>query len=256
MPTPKPIPLGAPCWIDLMTDDAAGAQVFYGELFGWTAEASGAEYGGYITYSLDGKAVAGGMQNDGTSGWVNGWSVYLATDDAQVTVDKATASGAQVIVAPMEVPQQGTMAVLLDPGQASVGVWQPAEHKGFQVMAEHGAPAWFELHTRDYAAAVAFYENVFGWDTHVASDSPEFRYTTFGEGEDQHAGVMDDTVFGPDVPPPHWAVYFGVEDADKAVARIGELGGSVLRGPDDSPHGRLAEVADPTGVAFRIVGVG
>src|SRR5688572_10545631 len=113
MPTRKSHPLGAPCWIDLMTDDAAAAQAFYGELFGWTAEQGGEEYGGYITFSLDGKPVAGGMQNAPEMGAQNGWSVYLASDDAQATVDKATANGAQVIVPPMEVPQQGTMAVVV-----------------------------------------------------------------------------------------------------------------------------------------------
>jgi predicted enzyme related to lactoylglutathione lyase len=183
----------------------------------------------------------------------NGWSVYLASDDAQATVDKATAKGAQVIVAPMEVPQQGTMAFVVDPGQAAVGIWQPAQHKGFGVLAEHGAPAWFELHTRDYEPTLRFYEDVFGWDTHVASDAPEFRYATFGEGENQYAGVMDDTVLGSDGPPPHWSVYFGVVDTDKAAARVGELGGSVLEAPVDTPYGRLARVADPIGVQFRII---
>ena len=32
---------------------------------------------------------------------------------------------------------------------------------GFTVLNEHGAPSWFELHTRDHAAACAFYRSVF-----------------------------------------------------------------------------------------------
>jgi len=35
---------------------------------------------------------------------------------------------------------------------------------------------------------VTFYQRVFGWEIHVASDEPEFRYTTLGEGHQQRAG--------------------------------------------------------------------
>jgi hypothetical protein len=100
-----------------------------------------------------------------------------------------------------------------------------------------------------------FYRDVFGWDTHTASDAPDFRYSTLGEGEGALAGVMDDTVLPEGGPGPRWEVYLGVDDADAAVTRVDELGGKVLAPPEDSPYGRLAEVADPTGAAFRIVGV-
>ncbi len=46
--------------------------------------------------------------------------------------------------------------------------------------AEPGTPSWFELHTRDYRAAVLFSVDVLGWDAHVASDTDTFRYTTLG----------------------------------------------------------------------------
>jgi predicted enzyme related to lactoylglutathione lyase len=53
--------------------------------------------------------------------------------------------------------------------------------------------------------------------------------------------------------PANWQIYFGVEDADAALAKIVKLGGSVIMGPDDSPYGRLAQAADPTGAVFKIV---
>src|SRR5207247_3990014 len=102
------------------------------------------------------------------------WSVYLATDDATKTVDAATAGGGQVVVPAMEVGELGTMAVVSDPGGAAIGMWQPGLHQGFGVFGEAGTPSWFELHTRDYAAAVSFYRDVFRWDTDVVSDTPEF----------------------------------------------------------------------------------
>jgi predicted enzyme related to lactoylglutathione lyase len=132
-------------------------------------------------------------------------------------------------------------------------VWQPGLHKGFAILGEPGTPNWFELHTRDYDASVDFYRDVFKWDTHVMSDTADFRYTTFGEGDDALAGVMDAKAFLPDGVPANWQIYFGVEDADAALAKIVKLGGSVIMGPDDSPYGRLAQAADPTGAVFKIV---
>lgn len=253
MPRVDAAPFGAPCWIDLFTSDPERSQDFYGQLFGWTAETGGEEYGGYITFSSrDGQLVAGGMRNDGSSGTPDVWSVYLATPDAQATADAAVAHGGQIHVPVMEVPGQGSMLLLADSGNAAIGAWQPAGHTGFGVLGEPGAPAWFELHTRDYEAAVKFYEAVFAWDAHVLSDAPEFRYTTLGQGEGQLAGVMDAAGFLPEGVGAHWTVYFNVEDTDVALARIVELGGSVVLEAESTPFGRIAEAADSTGARFKL----
>jgi predicted enzyme related to lactoylglutathione lyase len=181
------------------------------------------------------------------------WSVYLATDDAGKTVDTAAANGAQVVVHAMAVGDLGTMAVLTDPGGAGIGVWQPGLHKGFGTFGEPGTPSWFELHTRDYEAAVEFYRNVFRWNTEVASDTPELRYTVLIHGDDQLAGIMDASAFLPEGVPARWFVYFGVEDADAALAKIVDLGGSVVMAAEGTPYGRLATAADPTGAQFKLV---
>ena len=189
----------------------------------------------------------------GQSGTPDVWSVYLATDDAKATVDAAAANGGQVLVPAMDVMQLGTMALVTDAGGAAIGIWQPGLHRGFGVHGEPGAPTWFELFTRDYDASVEFYRQVFKWDAHVAGDTPEFRYTTLGEGESQLAGIMDASAFLPEGVPAHWSIYFGVEDADAALAKITELGGSVVRPAEDTPYGRLAEAADPTGAHFKLI---
>ena len=253
MPQRDEAPIGAPCWIDLFTSDPDRSRSFYGELFGWTSEEAGEEYGGYINFSKDGLPVAGAMRNDGQSGTPDVWSVYLATEDAKATADAAAANGGQVLVPAMDVGEQGTMAVVTDAGGAAIGIWQPGLHRGFGIHGEPGTPTWFELFTRDYDASVEFYRQVFGWDTHVAGDTPEFRYTTLGEGESQLAGIMDASGFLPEGVPAHWSIYFGVEDADAALAKIVELGGSVVRPAEDTPYGRLAEAADPTGAHFKLI---
>ena len=153
----------------------------------------------------------------------------------------------------MVVGDLGTMAVVTDSGGAGIGLWQPGLHKGFGVFGEAGTPSWFELHTRDYPAAVGFYRDVFGWDTHVVSDSPEFRYTTMRDGEAWLAGIMDASGFLPEGAPASWSVYFGVADTDAALATVASLGGSVLMAAEDTPYGRLATAADPAGAQFKLV---
>ena len=252
MPHRETAPLGAPCWADLFTSDQDRSRAFYGELFGWESKDPGVEFGGYVNFVKDGQLIAGCMRNDGETRVPDTWSVYLAVEDAEATVAAAAAAGSQVIVPAMPVADLGTMAVVTDAGGATIGLWQPGEHKGFGTIDEPGTPSWFELHTRDYDASLRFYRDVFGWKTSTVGDSPEFRYTTLGEGDSALAGVMDATPYLPDGVPAHWQVYFRVEDADAALATVTRLGGAVIQPAKDTPYGRLAQAADPTGALFKL----
>lgn len=254
MPTRENPPTGAPCWVDLMTSDTVRSRDFYGALFGWDAEEPNEQFGGYFNFRKDGTPIAGCMNSERAGGLPDIWSVYLAVDDAQKTVEAAVAGGGQVFVDPMAVADLGTMAVVGDPGGATIGVWQPGTHPGFVIVAETGAPSWFELYTRDYSAALAFYREVFGWETQSMGDTDEFRYTTLALGPDEWAaGVMDATAFLPDGVPAHWSVYFGVEDTDAALAKAVQLGGSIVQPAEDTPYGRLATATDATGAQFKLV---
>ena len=253
MPTRDTAPAGAPCWVDLLTSDAERSREFYGQLFGWTSTEPQEQFGGYFNFSKDGVLVAGGMPKQAGVEAPETWSVYLATDDAQKTLEAATAHGGQILLPAMAVADLGTMGMVADAGGAAIGLWQPGLHKGFGVFGEAGTPAWFELFTRDYPASVAFYRDVFGWDTQTVGDTPEFRYTIMQHGEEQLAGIMDASGFLPEGVPAHWSVYFGTEDTDASLATITRLGGSVIMPAEDTPYGRLAEAADPTGVHFKLV---
>lgn len=255
MPTRAHAPVGAPCWVDLLTSDTTASRAFYTELFGWTAEEPDPAFGGYFSFAKDGHLVAGCMANEPAAGMPDAWSVYLATDDARKTVEAAGAHGGQTAVPAMDVGDLGTMAVVLDPGGAAIGIWQPAAHEGFGILAEPETPSWFELHTRNYDEAVAFYRTVFRWDPFTVPDTPaDFRYTTLGEGDKAMAGVMDASGFLPEEVPAHWSVYFGSVDTDATLARIVGLGGSVVTLAEDTPYGRLATATDPTGAQFKVVG--
>ena len=254
MPAPDVAP-GAPVWADLQTSDPARARDFYGALFGWTAREGDPAFGGYFSFALGDALVAGCMQADAEAPVSDIWSVYLAVDDAARTVDAALAAGGQAVVHPMPVGDLGTMAFVVDPSGAAVGLWQAGAHRGFGVLAEPGAPAWFELLSRDYAASLAFYDGVLGWRREVMGDTDAFRYSVaLAPDGGQVAGVMDAAAWLPEGVPSHWSVYFAVADADAAVATATRLGGGCEHGPEDTPYGRLATVTDPMGARFKVIG--
>jgi hypothetical protein len=255
MPTRDSAPIGSPCWVDLSTSDTKSSRAFYCGLFGWEAEEPVEQFGGYFNFTRDGVRTAGCMAAMPDSPH-DVWGVYLATDDATKTVEAAGAGGAQVAVPATQVGDLGVMAVLIDPTGAAIGVWQPMAFPGLTVVGEHGAPGWFELETRDYRGALDFYRSVFHWETDVVGDSDDFRYTTMRgpSGEGEMAGVMDASGFLPEGVPAHWSIYFGVDDTDAALTRVEALGGSVVRAAEDTPYGRLATAADPSGAQFKLVG--
>jgi len=245
-------PAGTPCWIELFTTDPDAAATFYRDLFGWEQQTTGEEFGGYRNFLLGDAMLAGCMTNTTPEAVANVWVVYLASSDAAATVAAAKARGMHVAVEAMAVGELGTMAMVSDPGGAMVGIWQSASHLGIGVLAEPNTPGWFDLHTKDYDPVIEYYRDLFGWDAHTAADEPGFRYTTYGADDHQRAGIMDATAFLPDEVPSHWVVYVTVADADAAVSRTVELGGSVIAAAEDTPYGRIATLADSTGAQFRV----
>lgn len=116
-----------------------------------------------------------------------------------------------------------------------------------------GSFVWCELMTTDSRAAESFYQRVVGWTT--VPFAPDGSYMVFqtpsGAGV---AGLMK----LPDAArqsgaPPHWLMYVGTPNVDDTAIRIAQLGGRVLKQPDDIPDtGRFAVVQDPLGATFGI----
>jgi predicted enzyme related to lactoylglutathione lyase len=247
-------PLGAPCWVDLWTSDVEGSRSFYAELLGWEAQEPSPEFGGYFMWHRDGVPVAGGMGPMGDMAADDRWKVYLASADAAATAGSAAAHGGAVTLPAIPVADLGNQTVLLDAAGIPVGAWEAGTFPGFTVLDEPGAPAWFEVFTRDFAATLAFYRDVFGWRTEVVGDSNDFRYSTMVDPADGTplAGVMDVSRVLPQGEPGYWSVYWGTDDVDASAEQAIRLGGAVVDPPADSPYGRMATVTDPTGARFRL----
>ena len=244
------LPPGAPLWLDLASTDPDAALAFYAALFGWTATAPSEQFGGYRTFLLRDKAVAGLMRTMSPEQPV-AWTIWLHAPDAQAALAAAVAAGATPMFGPDAVGELGQMAAFIDPSGAFVGLWQPGTHEG--VLAEGlGAPVWYELASRDYAAASAFYAQVFGLSIEVVHEAEQMRYSRLG-GEAARTGLMDAAPFLPEGIPSHWSVYFAVEDVWAVCAQAEALGGTIVMPAADTPWGPMATLRDPQGAYFKLM---
>jgi predicted enzyme related to lactoylglutathione lyase len=249
---------GSPNWIDLGSPDVAASTAFYTSVFGWDFESAGPEAGGYGFFSLDGKTVGaiGPLAEEGAS---PSWTVYFNTPSADDTTKAVEAAGGTVRVPPMDVFTAGRFAGYTDPGGAQFAVWQPGDTKGLGAVTAPNTLAWTELYTADADAAKRFYTDVFGWSAKDNDMGGGMIYTTVrpasgGEDADQ-GGVMQ---ISPEMAAagltPRWGIYFEVPDCDVTVAKVRELGGTVLMGPETMEGvGRLAQLLDPHGASFAVI---
>ena len=244
-------PTGTPCWVDLGVDDIGRAKAFYAGLFGWDIQEGPPESGGYAMCEMNGLPVAGIGPKMGPAEAPAAWTTYIASESADDTASKIKAAGGHMLAEPFDVMDAGRMAVAADPGGAVFGVWEAGAHTGVGLANEPGSLTWNENMTRDYDGNQAFYRAVFGYDYGDMS-SEGFRYATLDLGGSADGGIGE---IGPDSPaeiPANWATYFAVADADAAVARAAELGGSVIRPPWDTPYGRMAVLSDDQGAVFAV----
>lgn len=246
-------PDGAPIWFDLTSSDPERAVEFYGALFGWEAKAPNPEFAGYRDFTLDGDPIAGLAPHlPEAGGPANVWNVYLRTDDAQATAARIVAFGGEEVFPPMVVGDLGVLGYARDSAGAAVGYWQSGDHPGFRAWGVHGAPYWFECHSRDRAQALGFYRDVFGARPEPVPGAPG-GYTQLFYGDTAYAGLMDANALPlPGEVPTSWSVYLYADDVAATAARALELGGSIVRGAERTPYGTLATVTDPMGAVFSL----
>jgi predicted enzyme related to lactoylglutathione lyase len=245
--------------VDTAQSDPGAAVEFYKDLFGWEAEnvMPPDEPVQYFMCTLDGRQVAGvGSQPEGMPP-IPVWNTYISVEGADECAKKVAEAGGSVMMEPFDVMDQGRMAVFADPAGAAFCVWEPRASQGAMVVNEPGALSWNELTTRDPDGSKEFYGAVFGWEPRAMEDSP-VDYTVWHQpGTDADAGVggmmpMVGEMWPEDLPP-HWMVYFAVEDTDAAAEKAKELGGKVIVEPFDTPAGKAAVLNDPNGAAFSII---
>ncbi|MEU7857345.1 VOC family protein [Nonomuraea sp. NPDC049141] len=243
---------GVPCWVDLSSTDVEASVRFYDEVFGWRAEMiDDPAAGGYGQFTYDGKKVAGVGPVFG-EGMPATWNTYITTEDAAATADRVRNAGGTVVMEPMQVFEEGTMAVFQSPDGSFVSIWEAGRHQGAELVNEPTSFCWNELVTRDVAGAERFYSAVFGWTPHL-QEMEGVKYTEWHAGDASIAGMIEMAPQYPPETPSHWMTYFAVADLDATVSAAERAGATILVGAMDAPPGRFAMLTDPQGAALSVI---
>jgi uncharacterized protein len=251
VPTPNDT-VGRFVWHDLVTDDMAASQKFYGALLGWEFEPTTRAGRPYLIVR-SGDQVAGGIvQRKETRTGPATWLSYLAVADLDRAMGQVTSAGGTVVLPATAVGAFGRIAVVHDPQGAPLGLAgvtgtlppepaQPPLHRFF----------WMEHLARDGPAALAFYKSLAGYESSVAPGASGVEYHVL-ERPAARAGLLQ-------IPPdlqgvqPNWLPYVRVADPSALAAKVVSLGGRVAIAPRaEVRNGTLAIVIDPRGAAVAL----
>lgn len=248
-------PHGTFNWVDLATDDPAAAKTFYAAVFDWQYKEHDAGEGGvYIMVYVDDKpALAMYRKRPEMPAGHAFWVSYVSVDDVEAAAARVKELGGKVHAGPMDVMDEGRMAMVTDPGGAGFALWQPLRHHGAHVVNQPNTLCWNELYTRSLEQAEAFYSELLGWATEPVEmpGAPPMLMAKVGD-----RGVASVMAIQPEwgEVPPHWMVYFAVDDCDAAASRATEAGGQVIMPARDIPPvGRFAVLQDPQGGVFSVI---
>jgi len=259
-PTGERLP-GKIIWHDLLTNDPAASQRFYGELFGWEFEAIGIASGlnGNATYTLirhDGQLIGGMIDtkalNNRTD--ISQWVVLMSVDDIDEATRRVAAEGGSVLTPPRDLQRRGRVAVVTDAEGALVALLETRDGDPADREPEFGGFLWDELWTTDVERATDFYKGVAGfdsadWDTDTDAEAPA-NYRLLKAGDVPRAGIVTKPLEDLD---PVWVSYLRVESPAAITARVAELGGRVI--VEARPRilgGEVAFVAGPSGAGIAL----
>jgi uncharacterized protein len=238
--------------MELATTDQNAAKAFYTSLFGWSSTDSvmGPNQT-YTMFHLEGReaAAAYSLQSDQLAqGVPPNWGLYISVTSADETAKKAAENGGKVLCAGFDVYNFGRMAVIADPTGAVFCVWQAKEHKGIGIHNQQGSFCWADLSTPNQARAAEFYTRVFGWSMPGGDNG----YLHIVNGKDFIGGIPPAAYGNPNTPP-HWLLYFQVDDCDGSTQKAKDLGANIFMGPMTMEKvGRMAVLADPQGAVFSL----
>ncbi len=111
--------------VELATTDIDKAKSFYQSLFNWQLQDM--DMGGGMNYTMInvGEGTGGGMMKHPVPGAPSSWLPYVLVDDITAATAKAKSLGATVVRDVTEVPNAGSLSIIIDPTGAALGLWQP-----------------------------------------------------------------------------------------------------------------------------------
>lgn len=110
--------------VELNTQDVDKAKKFYGQLFDWQLEDVQMGPSGTYTMIKTGKGTGGGMLKHPDPGSPSMWLAYVEVADVAAATAKAKSLGAKIMKDVTQVPEAGTLSIIVDPTGAMLALWK------------------------------------------------------------------------------------------------------------------------------------
>jgi predicted enzyme related to lactoylglutathione lyase len=250
-------------WFVLSTSNPKDAIAFYRKLFGW--QAMEAPIGSLLVTST-GMPVGSVVEHRNNAFArrepVN-WFPMVRVLDVQAATARVADAGGKVWVPPYDTGL-AEVAVIRGASGEAFGFWQPIHQNGVPLVADPRVYAWFELVTPEPERAASFYRAVLGWRI-----ADEGGYTFIGNASGQFGGIVklegdwEDYAFLAAIGrargekldvPPHWMVFFAVDDCEAFMDEAEALGAQVTtRAEPLHTIGTFAVARDPQGAYFSVL---
>ncbi|MGQ0838120.1 VOC family protein [Actinokineospora sp.] len=118
-----------------------------------------------------------------------------------------------------------------------------------------GKVVGFDLTVADADGVRDFYAAVVGWKPEGLDMGGYNDYFMMGAGGTFEAGVCHARGGNADLPP-QWLAHVVVDDLDASLAKVVELGGSVVAGPKGEGNDRYCVIKDPAGAVISLRAAG
>jgi predicted enzyme related to lactoylglutathione lyase len=123
----KPV-YGSIGWVDLTVQDAPKLREFYQQVAGWGSRP--VPMSGYDDFSMlsqSGEAVAGVCHARGANAKLPPvWMIYIVVENLDLSLQECLKMGGKVVT-PVRMAGGSRYAVIQDPADAFVALWEPAE---------------------------------------------------------------------------------------------------------------------------------
>jgi uncharacterized protein len=117
-------------WNELMTRNVEKAKRFYADTLGWTYDTMPMPDGGTYTIAMVNGAPAAGIFDISGPDYTDvpeTWMPYIAVDNVDERVKRATKVGGKIMKPAFDVPGVGRIVILEEPGGAGIGWMTPED---------------------------------------------------------------------------------------------------------------------------------